>query len=107
MSDLFLGRWRITEMEQWDSDYIDLIVPGYCEFGDDQLGYFQFAAVEGNIDYRIETVGGDERIEFTFDGEDEGDSTSGRGWAMTNGQTLEGRIYFHCSEESWFKSKKV
>ena len=29
MSNPYFGTWRIREMEQWDQDYIDLVVPGY------------------------------------------------------------------------------
>lgn len=27
-----IGKWRITEMELWDSDFIDLLGPGYIQF---------------------------------------------------------------------------
>jgi len=26
MSNTYMGTWRIIEMEQWDKDYIDLII---------------------------------------------------------------------------------
>ena len=26
MKDRYLGKWRIREMEQWDKDFIDLVV---------------------------------------------------------------------------------
>ena len=29
MRHQYMGTWRIVEMEQWDQDYIDLVVPGY------------------------------------------------------------------------------
>jgi len=28
MKTAFVGRWKITEMEQWDQDYIDMEEPG-------------------------------------------------------------------------------
>jgi len=31
MKQKFIGRYRITEMELWDKDYIDMEVPGYIE----------------------------------------------------------------------------
>ena len=43
----YIGKWRIIEMEMWDQDYIDLILPGYFSFDKDDLGYFQFGVVEG------------------------------------------------------------
>jgi len=36
----FIGKWRITEMEQWDQDYIDLEEPGYFRFHKDGLDEF-------------------------------------------------------------------
>jgi hypothetical protein len=47
MSNPYLGTWRIIEMEQWDQDYIDLVVLGYFSFRDDNLGEFQFGTVHG------------------------------------------------------------
>jgi hypothetical protein len=47
MSHSYLGRWRIIEMEQWDQDFIDLVVPGYIAFREDHTGEFQFGAVMG------------------------------------------------------------
>jgi hypothetical protein len=35
-----LGKWRILEMEMWDRDYIDLIVPGHITFEDEGDGSF-------------------------------------------------------------------
>jgi hypothetical protein len=32
------GRWRIVEMELWDSDDLDLSGPAFIEFGEDGLG---------------------------------------------------------------------
>jgi hypothetical protein len=43
----FAGRWRITAMEMWDQDYVDLVEPGFFEFGSDGMGSFVFGAVHG------------------------------------------------------------
>ncbi|MEE8576065.1 MAG: hypothetical protein V3T31_02310 [candidate division Zixibacteria bacterium] len=42
----YLGKWKITEMEQWDLNYIDLVVPGYIEFEEGRDGSFQFGTVK-------------------------------------------------------------
>ncbi len=73
-----VGRWRITWMETWDQDFVDLIEPGHFRFDDNGLGYFIFGAVEGQLDYRLSEEG--KRIDFTWSGNDEGDEKSGRGW---------------------------
>jgi len=52
-----VGRWRITWMETWDQDFVDLIEPGHFRFDDNGLGYFIFGAVEGQLDYRLSEEG--------------------------------------------------
>ena len=59
-----IGRWRITWMETWDQDFVDLIEPGHFRFDDNGLGYFIFGAVEGQLDYRLSEEG--KRIDFTW-----------------------------------------
>ena len=102
MKNLYLGKWGIREMEVWEKDFIDLVVPGYCTFDDEGLGKFQFGAVEGYIDYRIESWGDLERLEFTWEGTDEMDPVCGRGWAVIKGDELHGRLYFYLGDDSGF-----
>jgi hypothetical protein len=107
MKDEYLGRWRIIDMEEWSQDYIDMVVPGYILFEADDSGEFQFGLVRGYMNCRIKPYGDSERVEFTWDGEDEMDPASGRGWAMINedGQ-LEGILYFHNGDDSGFTAEK-
>jgi hypothetical protein len=42
------------------------------------------------------------RVEFSFQGFDEGDPISGRGRATVSGNEMTGRIYFHQGDESGF-----
>jgi hypothetical protein len=67
MSNPYLGTWHIIEMEQWDQDYIDLVVPGYISFRKDQRGEFQFGAVHGDFDYHIVPYQNTERLEFSWE----------------------------------------
>jgi len=46
------GRWRITEMDNWDQDAVDLVQPGFIEFDDDGLGSLGFIVVTGELDWR-------------------------------------------------------
>ncbi len=107
MKNKYLGRWRIVEMEKWDPDFIDLVVPGYIQCEEDDSGEFQFGSVFGSMECRIGTSDTTERLEFSWDGEDETDSLSGRGWARVNqdGQ-LEGRLYFHDGDDSGFMAER-
>lgn len=102
----FIGKWRILEMEQWDRDFIDLTGEGHITVEKKNRGEIHFGAVDCDLDCRIEKVGEQERIEFSFVGVDEGDEVSGRGWAVFDGDQLRGRIYFHDGEESGFSAVK-
>src|SRR5436309_1424945 len=42
-----LGRWRITEMELWDTDFVDMLEPAYITFEATGGGEFVFGAVRG------------------------------------------------------------
>lgn len=80
MRDL-TGRWRIVEMDIWDRDAIELVGPGFIEFDEDGTGEFGFIAVRGWLDCRWSDRDGCPFVEFSWEGEDEGDQVSGRGWA--------------------------
>ena len=46
-------------------------------------------------------------FEFSWQGFDEGDDVSGRGWAVLNPDgTLEGHIYFHLGDDSAFQAER-
>jgi hypothetical protein len=97
------GRWRITEMDEWDSDAIDLIQRGFIEFGRDGLGQFGFVAVTGELDCRDAERDGRPGLEFTWAGSDEGTPASGRGWVVLNPDgSLDGHLYFHLGDDSAF-----
>ena len=103
----YIGKWRIIEMELWDQDIIDMETEGYFHFDKDEMGYFQFGLVQGQIDYRLEKAGNLERLEFTWDGQDENDAAFGRGWVVIKDDYIEGRFYFHLGDNSAFKAKKI
>lgn len=102
----FLGTWRILEMEQWDRDYIDLVVPGYIEFEKGNLGSFQFGPVQGGIDYRPEITETLARLTFSWEGMNDNDPGSGWGRAEIRGGQLFGHLCFHQGEDSWSKAKR-
>jgi hypothetical protein len=97
------GRWRIVEMELWDSDVLDLSGPAFIEFGEDGLGSFGFIAVQGQMDYRKAARDGRPGAEFSWEGSDECDPANGRGWVvLEDDNTLRGRIFFHLGDDSGF-----
>lgn len=97
------GRWRIVEMELWDQDAIELMGPAFIEFGPDNTGSFRFIAVDGQMDVRPSHRDGLPGVEFSWDGYDEGERTTGRGWATLGSDgTLKGRIFIHLGDDSSF-----
>ncbi len=100
------GRWRIVAMSGWDSDAIDLVEPGFIEFGADGTGQFGFIAVRGWLDSRPAQRDRRPGVEFTFEGIDEGDQVSGRGWAvLADDETIEGHLFFHLGDDSSFRAE--
>jgi len=96
------GKWRITEMDLWDQAAIDLVGPAFIEFKGEG-GRFRFIAVDGWMDCRHGQRNGRPFVDFTWDGNDEGDPASGRGWVLPRHDgSLTGHIYFHHGDDSSF-----
>jgi hypothetical protein len=94
-------------MDNWDQETVDLVRPGFIEFDEDGLGELGFIAVAGELDYRDADRDGRPRVEFSWQGFDEGDEVSGRGWAALNPDgTLEGHIYVHLGDDSAFRADR-
>jgi len=73
------------------------------EFDDRGLGCFGFIAMEGDLDCRYADVDGRARVDFTWEGDDEGDARSGRGWAqLERDGSLRGHFFFHAGDDSGF-----
>ena len=106
-SPKIIGRWRITQMEQWDRDYFDQEVEAFIEFESRSMGSFQFGLVQGEINYRITERDGKAAVEWTFEGMDKLDPVCGRAWAkLSDSKTLEGRIFLHNGDDSGFSAKR-
>ena len=104
----FLGHWRIDTMELWAKDAIELLGPGTFIFEDEAFGEFRFIAVRGWMDCRFDNRDGNPLVEFSWQGKDERDDASGRGWAVIDETgTLAGRIYFHQGDDSAFTATRT
>ena len=103
----FVGRWNFVSMTEWDEDYIHEEVPAFIEFGEHQQGSFQFAYVRGEIDYRITTRDSEPVVEWSWEGNDDQNSMSGRGWAMLKGDELHGMIFIHSGDDSEFVAARA
>jgi hypothetical protein len=106
-ASLFTGHWHIVSMDGWDVDATGEDGPAFIEFGADQMGDFRFGLTSGNTDYRITERDGLPAAEWTWEGMDEMDPCTGRGWAVLEGDELHGMIYFHQGDESGFVAKRA
>lgn len=98
----------MTGMSTWDNEFMDAEEPAFIEFRTGGRGTFHFGYVHCEIGWRPEPRQGCPGAAFTFDGTDEMEQTSGRGWAVvhTDGM-LEGRLHFHRGDDSDFKATKT
>ena len=64
VSESYIGKWRIVKMDQWDQEFVDLVVPGHVTIGKSGKGSFEFGAVEGEIDCRMRKTDKHERLDF-------------------------------------------
>jgi hypothetical protein len=72
----------------------------------DGTGQFGFIAVRGWLDCRAVEREGRVGVEFTWEGVDEGDQVSGRGWAsLVDDATVEGHLFFHLGDDSSFRAE--
>ncbi len=102
-----LGRWEITDMDQWDKSYIDLIETGFIEFDPDESGEFRFGTVHGWLFFVIEQIRDIERISFTWEGYNDSDPGCGRGWVELEKDALNGHIFIHAGDNSAFHAEKM
>ncbi len=101
------GRWNIGSMSQWDLAYDDKDLEPFIEFGPKDIGEFQFGYVRGQMDCQTTERDGKPAVEFSWEGDDEGDPVFGRGWSVLDGDDLHGTIFFHFGEESDFSAKRA
>jgi hypothetical protein len=102
----FVGPWRIRTMEVWSPDAFDLLGPAHFTFQPDGLGTFRFIAVEGDMDCRFGHRDGKPLVEFSWEGGDDGDPMTGRGWAVVDGEVLRGHIFLHGGDDSAFTATR-
>jgi hypothetical protein len=105
----FTGRWRIVSMSAWEDEYLDEEVEAFIEFNDKGDGSFQFGFVQGQIDHRTTSRGGEHAVEFSWEGGDGADGTplTGRGWAVMQNDELHGEFFIHQGDQSEFVAKRT
>lgn len=104
----FEGTWHITDMENWDEDYFNMEVQAYIEIDKRGSGDFQFGLVSGQIDGEVVKEQSGEKLEFTWEGNDENDEAFGSGWLkLKDKNTLEGKIKFYQGDSSLFTAERA
>jgi hypothetical protein len=104
----FFGRWRITSMEKWEEDYINMEVKAFIEIAKGKTGEFQFGLVRGSIDWELAEGPRGKRLDFTWEGMDEMDECSGSGWIeLRSSSLLDGHIKFHRGDASDFQARRT
>jgi hypothetical protein len=104
--DDFFGVWRIKEMELWDKEGRRGQEEGRIEFLPKECGNIRFDGLKADITFKVKKEAEGEKVEFLFEGMDEGNPVSGRGWGKIEGPLLKGRIYLHFGEDSDFLAFK-
>lgn len=106
MQHEFIGKWRITHMEVWSQDMVDLVEDGYFYFDDNEQGQFIFCAVEGHMDIIVNTRMPE--LEFSWQGTDDARPVSGKGKIeFSTPFEGEGIIYIHNGDSSTFSIKRI
>jgi len=107
----FAGTWEITWTDVWLKDALDLIQPAFIRFEktlDSDQGEFAMIAMRGGLDCWYGLRDGRPVVEFSWQGDDEGEERCGRGWAvLENGTKLRGRLFIHCGDNSEFVAERT
>lgn len=98
----FKGRWKITWMEQWDQEFVNLCGAGHITIDEKGNGEFQFGAVQGSFQIAL----GQSYFNSEWDGCDEMDEASGDIYGTLEGDELQGDISFYRGDESEFRAVK-
>ncbi|MEA5574750.1 hypothetical protein [Calothrix sp. UHCC 0171] len=103
-----VGNWHIYEMSMWEEDYFNMEVQAYIEINKAGDGDFQFGLVCGSINGTYTKDSSQEKLEFTWEGNDECDEASGSGWLkLQDENTVEGYIKLHYGDDSTFLAKRA
>lgn len=105
-ADAFAGTWRITHMDMWDQDAVDLLGP--ASSSSTRIEAVACASSPSRPTWTAATVRrrGKPFVEFSFSGQSEHDPISGRGCAAVKGDAMEGTIYLHLADQSEFTAER-
>jgi hypothetical protein len=100
---MLLGKWRITQSDLWDKDYLDLVEPAYILFKKDGHGEVAFGALNAGLDLEY----GKSIVFFNWAGFDEMDEVNGSGSAELNDDdTITIELAYHNGDEAEFTARR-
>ena len=96
------GKWRLSESDQWDSAYLDLVEPAWIRFDEDG-GEMVFGALQASLECKT----GVGIIFFDFEGSDEMTPIRGTGTAeLAEDGSLEVEISIDHGDEIQIKARR-
>ncbi len=96
----FKGRWKITWIEEWDQEFVNLCGQGHITIDEKGNGEFRFGAVQGGFQIAL----GQTYFNSEWDGCDEMDEASGDIYGTLEGEELQGNISFYRGDESEYRA---
>jgi hypothetical protein len=102
----FVGKWRIAELEGFDTEYADLCGPAIIKISPGGIGRMNFGAVEIELDCKMDDLN-KQVLRFSFEGGDEEDPVCGHGYCLNENHEMTGRIFRHCGDEISFKAQRM
>jgi len=99
------GKWRITQMPDFEADYPDMVEPAYILFEGKGSGEFAFGCCTGHLWAASTTEASS--IDFSWDGSDEMTEVCGDGYAeLQPDGSLRGEIQYRDGDEWAFIARK-
>ena len=102
-----LGTRRITGMDVWYVDNLDMEVPAHITIRDKLTDEFQFGLMLGDLDARLCATDSVARLEFSWSAFDENAPMSDRGWMEVAGDRAQGHIFIHLGDDSAFAAVRA
>jgi len=104
MGCALIGRWRITEADLWDRDYLDLCGPATMTIKADGHGEIAFGAMQAGLDLEYCPI----MVFFTWEGFDEMTEVTGTGSAeLLDDGSIEIEFAYHLGDEAVLKATSV
>ena len=109
LPDSLVGHWRIQWMELWSQEDVETLGPAYLRLNKNGTGEVSFLSVQGGLDCQPTQREARPAVDFSWEGSDDGDVRSGRGWVRLTetDDAMVGCFFFHRGDSSALKAHRV